>query len=135
MKIETYIFFTGNCADAIKFYEKVLGGKIEAMMTYGDSPAGEHNPSEWKDKVIHARLVVGDQVLMASDGPPDHTDTKQGFSITLQVDTNQEADRLFAALGEGGKITMPIGETFFSKRFGMLVDRFGTPWMINSAQS
>jgi PhnB protein len=129
MKIENYIFFTDQCAEAMRFYAKVLGGKIEAMMTYGDSPAGPHNPPEMAQKVIHARLVVGDAVLMASDGP--HSETRQGFAVTLQVDTAEEADRLFNALGEGGQVTMPVGETFFSKRFGMLTDRFGTPWMIN----
>jgi PhnB protein len=132
VKIETYIFFEDGCAEAMKFYAKVLGGKIEAMMTYGDSPAGPHNPPEMAHKVIHARLVAGDAVLMASDGP--EAEVRKGFAVTLQVDTVEEADRLFAALGEGGKVTMPIGETFFSKRFGMLTDKFGTPWMINCVQ-
>jgi PhnB protein len=129
MKIENYIFFTDQCAEAMRFYAKVLGGKIDAMMTYGDSPAGPHNPPEMAHKIIHARLVVGDAVLMASDGP--HSETRQGFAVTLQVDTVGEVDRLFNALGEGGQVTMPVGETFFSKRFGMLTDRFGTPWLIN----
>ena len=132
MKIESYIFFTDQCAEAMRFYEKALGGKIEAMMKYGDSPAGPHNPPEMADKVIHARLVVGDAVLMASDGP--EAESRKGFAVTLQVDTVAEADRLFNALGEGGMVTMPIGETFFSKRFGMLTDRFGVPWMVNCVQ-
>ena len=129
MKIENYIFFTDQCAEAMRFYAKVLGGKIEAMMTYGDSPAGPHNPPEMAHKIIHARLVVGDAALMASDGP--QSETRQGFAVTLQVDTVEEVDRLFNALSEGGQVTMPVGETFFSKRFGMLSDRFGTPWLIN----
>jgi PhnB protein len=132
MKIESYIFFTDQCAEAMRFYEKALGGKIEAMMKYGDSPAGPHNPPEMADKVIHARLVVGDAVLMASDGP--EAESRKGFAVTLQVDTVAEADRLFNALSEGGAVTMPIGETFFSKRFGMLTDRFGVPWMVNCVQ-
>ena len=132
MKIESYIFFTDQCAEAMRFYEKALGGKIEAMMKYGDSPAGPHNPPEMADKVIHARLVVGDAVLMASDGP--EAESRKGFAVTLQVDTVAEADRLFNALSEGGTVTMPIGETFFSKRFGMLIDRFGVPWMVNCVQ-
>jgi PhnB protein len=132
MKIESYIFFTDQCAEAMRFYEKALGGKIEAMMKYGDSPAGPHNPPEMADKVIHARLVVGDAVLMASDGP--EAESRKGFAVTLQVDTMAEADRLFNALSEGGTVTMPIGETFFSKRFGMLTDRFGVPWMVNCVQ-
>jgi PhnB protein len=129
MKIETYIFFTDQCAEAMRFYAKVLGGKIEAMMTYGDAPPGPHNTPEMAHKVIHARVVAGDAVLMASDGP--EAEVRKGFAVTLQVDTVEEVDRLFTALGEGGTVTMPVGETFFSKRFGMLTDRFGTPWMIN----
>src|SRR5215210_2784027 len=127
MKIETYIFFTDQCAQAMRFYEKVLGGKIEAMMTYGDSPAGPYNTPEMAHKVIHARLTVGDAVLMASDGP--EADVRKGFAVAMQVESVAEADRMFNALSDGATITMPLGETFFSKRFGMLVDKFGTPWM------
>ena len=129
MKIETYIFFTDQCAEAMKFYAKVLGGKIEAMMTYGDAPPGPHNTPDMANKVIHARLVAGDLVLMASDGP--EAEVRKGFAVALQVDTVAEADKLFAALSEGGTVTMPVGETFFSKRFGMLTDKFGVPWMVN----
>lgn len=131
MKIETYIFFTDQAAAAMKFYQKILGGKLEAM-TYGQTPAGEHNPPEMKDRIIHARLEAGDVVLMASDGP--ESDVRKGFAVTLQTDTVAEADKLYAALSEGGTVTMPIGETFFSKRFGMLTDKFGVPWMVNCIQ-
>ena len=129
MKIETYIFFTDKCREAMEFYAKVLGGKIDGMMTYGDAPAGPHNPPEMAHKVIHARLTVGDAVLMASDGP--EAEVRKGFAVTLQFDTAAEVDRVFAALSEGGTVTMPVGETFFSHRFGMLTDRYGTPWMLN----
>src|SRR5260370_21430738 len=112
MKIENYIFFTDQCAEAMRFYAKVLGGKIDAMMTYGDSPAGPHNPPEMAHKVIHARLVVGDAVLMASDGP--HAETRQGFAVTLQVDTVEEVDRLVNAPGAGAKVTTPGGRPFSS---------------------
>ena len=132
MKLETYIFFTDQCAQAMRFYEKALGGKIEMMMTYADAPAGPHNTPDMANKVIHARLTVGDAVLMASDGP--ESEVRKGFAVTLQADTVAEADRLFDALSDGATITMPIGETFFSKRFGMLIDKFGTPWMVNCAQ-
>ena len=90
MKIESYIFFTDQCAEAMRFYEKALGGKIEAMMKYGDSPAGPHNPPEMADKVIHARLVVGNAVLMASDGP--EAESRKGFAVALQVDTGRRHD-------------------------------------------
>jgi PhnB protein len=132
MQIQNYIFFTDQCAEAMRFYEKALGGTLEPMMTYGDSPAGPHNPPEMAHKIIHACLKVGDAVLMASDGP--EAETRRGFAVALQAATPVEADRLFNALSEGATITMPIGETFFSKRFGMLTDKFGTPWMVNCAE-
>ena len=132
MKIETYIFFIDQAAEAMKFYAKVLGGKIEHMMTYADAPPGPYNTPDMANKVIHARLVAGDLVLMASDGP--EAEVRKGFAVALQVDTVAEADKFFAGLSEGGTVTMPIGETFFSKRFGMLTDKFGTPWMVNCIQ-
>jgi PhnB protein len=132
MKIENYIFFTDQCREAMTFYAKALGGKIEAMMTYGDSPPGPHNTPEMANKVIHARLVAGDAVLMASDGP--EAEMRKGFAVAIQADTPAEVDRIFNALSEGGAVTMPVGETFFSKRFGMLTDKFGVPWMVNCAQ-
>ena len=131
MKIETYVFFTDKTAEAMKFYQKILGGKLEST-TYGESPAGPHNTPEMANKIIHARLTAGDVVLMASDGP--HSEERKGFAVTLQTDTVAEADKLFAALSEGGTVTMPIGDTFFSKRFGMLTDKFGVPWMVNCIQ-
>jgi len=132
MKIENYLLFNGTCRDAMTFYATALGGKIDAMMTYGDSPAGPHNPPEMANHVIHARLTVGDAVLMASDAPEGSE--RKGFSVAIQADTPADVDRYFNALADGGQVTMPPGETFFSKRFGMLTDKFGTPWLINCAQ-
>jgi PhnB protein len=132
MKALTYLFFNGNCEEAFTFYAKVLNAKIEAMMKHAGTPAEGHVPADFKDKIIHACLTIGDQMLMASDTPAGNEgDKKHGFSVTLLVPTREEADRIFNALSEGGKVTMPIGETFFSPRFGMLVDRFDVPWMIN----
>jgi PhnB protein len=131
MQLNPYLFFQGNCKEAFTFYEKVLGGKIIAMMTHGETPAAEHTKPEWQDKIIHARMTFGDQVLMASDAPPEHHRPMQGFSVSLSVEEPAEADRIFDAFSEAGEITMPIQETFWAHRFGMLVDRFGTPWMIN----
>lgn len=131
MQLNPYLFFTGNCKEAFTFYEKVLRGKIIGMMTHGETPAAEHTTSEWQDKIIHARMTFGDQVLMASDAPPEHHRPMQGFSVSLTVQEPAEADRIFKAFSEGGQVTMPIQETFWAHRFGMLVDRFGTPWMIN----
>jgi PhnB protein len=132
MQLNPYLMFNGQCEAAFKFYAKVLGGKIEAMMTHEGTPAEEHVSPEWRKKIMHARLVVGDKILMASDAPPDRSDgTMKGFSVTLGTDSPVEAERIFHALAENGTVRMPIQETFWATRFGMLTDQFGTPWMIN----
>jgi PhnB protein len=131
MQVNPYLFFNGNCEEALKFYEKALGGKIEGMMTHGASPAAQHVGPEWQNKIIHARFVVGGQVLMGSDAPPEHYHPPQGFSVSLSVKQASDAERIFQALAENGKVQMPIQETFWAVRFGMLVDRFGIPWMVN----
>jgi PhnB protein len=131
MKVNPYLMFDGNCEEAFKFYEKCLGAKIEAMLPHEGSPAEGHVPPEWNKKILHARMRIGDTVLMASDSPPGRQDkAKGGFSITLHTDTPEEAERIFAALGDKGTSTMPMGPTFFATRFGMLNDKFGMPWMI-----
>lgn len=135
MEITPYLNFNGNCAAAFKFYEKVLGGKIVMMQTHGESPMKEHVPADWRDKVIHARLVVDDKVLMGSDAPPDHYAAPQGLYVSVSVPSPADAERIFKALAENGKITMPFEKTFWSAGFGMLVDRFGTPWMVNCEQA
>ena len=131
MQIVPYLNFDGNCAEAFRFYERVLGGRIETLLTHGDSPIAGQVPADWQDRVMHARLVVGDQVLLASDAPPDHYITPRGMYVMLWVDTAEEAERVFAALTEGGQVTMPMEATFWASRFGMCVDRFGTGWMVN----
>lgn len=131
MQLNPYLIFNGQCAAAFKFYEQVLDGKIAMMMTHGDSPMAEQAPPESRDKIIHARMVVGDKVLMGSDCPDGHYQTPQGFSVTLGIEEPAEAERVFKALSEKGTVQMPIQETFWALRFGMLVDQYGTPWMIN----
>ena len=131
MELTPYLVFNGQCKEAFTFYEQVLGGTLEGMQTHGDSPMAEQTPPEWRERILHARLVVGDQVLMGSDSPPDHYDPPKGFSVSLSVDSAAEADRIFEALAEGGTVQMPIQETFWASRFGMLTDRFGIPWMVN----
>ena len=131
MQLNPYLTFNGQCETAFKFYAQLLGGKIEAMLTHEGTPAEGHVPPEWRKKIMHARLTVGDQVLMASDAPPDHQEKPQGFSVSLNVDKPAEAERIFRALSENGKINMPLQQTFWAVRFGMCVDRFGTPWMVN----
>ena len=131
MQSNIYLFFDGECEAAFKFYEQCLGGKIDEMMTYGDGPMSEEIPSEQRDRIMHANLTVGGMVLMGSDTPPDGFKKPQGFSVNLQFDDRVEAERIFQKLAENGTVKMPFQETFWSTRFGMLVDRFGTPWMIN----
>ena len=131
MQLNPYLNFNGQCEAAFKFYEQCLGGKIVAMHTYGDAPAEAHVSPESRHRIMHARLLVGDAVLMGMDGPPEYFEAPQGMFVSLQIDDPAEAERIFHALAEGGAVRMPIGETFWAVRFGMLVDRFGTPWMIN----
>jgi PhnB protein len=131
MQLNPYLTFKGDCEAAFKFYEKVLGGKIEAMLPHEGTPAEEHVPPEWRKKIMHARLVVGDKVLMGSDAPPSCSEDMKGFSVTLGITDPAEAERIFHALAKDGTVRMPIQETFWAARFGMLVDQFGTPWMIN----
>ena len=135
MQLNPYLFFNGQCEAAFKFYEKVLGGKIEGMLPHEGTPAAEHVPPEWRKKILHARLVVGDKVLMGSDAPPGRQEEMKGFSVTLGIDDPKEAERIFHALAENGTVRMPIEKTFWAVRFGMLVDQFGTPWMINCEQA
>ena len=131
MYVNPYLTFDGDCEEAFKVYEKVLGGKIVAMMPHEGTPAAEHVPAEWRKKIIHARLILDGVPLMGSDAPTDHYEPMQGFSVTLNIKEPAEAERVFNALAEGGSVRMPLGETFWAIKFGMLTDRFGTPWMVN----
>ena len=132
-QLDTYLFFDGNCADAMRFYERTLGGKLD-LMTHGDSPmAAQMLPgSANRNRILHARLELdGGRILMASDSMAGQPyEGMKGFSLSLVYPTIAEANRMFTALAEGGQITMPIAKTFFAEAFGMLVDRFGTPWMV-----
>lgn len=134
MKMNAYLMFDGRCEAAFRFYEQVFGGKLE-LLTYGRSPMAEQTPPEQRDKVMHVSLTVGDSVLMGSDAPPQFYEPMQGFHVTLVIDDPAEAERVFDALAEGGTVRMALQQTFWAARFGMLVDRFGTPWMVNCAQA
>jgi PhnB protein len=131
MQINPYLNFDGNCREALEFYAKALGGTIEFMQTHADSPMKDQTPPAWRDKILHARLRVGNQVLMASDAPPQHYSPAGAYYISIGVETPEEAERIWAALSEGAKVDMPLQQTFWAKRFAMFKDRFGTPWMIN----
>jgi PhnB protein len=135
MELNAYLLFDGNCEAAFRRYERVLGGRIEALLTYEGSPAAGQVPPHWQKKILHARLTVGDEALMGSDTPPGRYEPMKGFSVTISVQEPQEAERIFNALAEDGTVRMPIGETFWARRFGMLIDQFGTPWMINCGRA
>jgi len=135
MHINPYLTFNGTCEEAFTRYHDILGGEIEAMMTFGASPACDHTPEPWRNKIMHARLAVGGQMLMGSDAPPDMQEATKGMSVSLHIEEPAEAVRIFDALADGAKVTMAMQETFWAKKFGMLVDRFGIPWMVNCPQA
>ena len=136
MQIQPYLFFDGRCEEAIEFYRKALGAEVGMLMRFKDSPEppppGAVAPGS-ENKVMHATLRIGAATVMASDGCVSGSPSFKGFSLSLTVPSEAEADRRFAALADGGKVQMPLGKTFWSPRFGMLTDRFGVGWMVNVA--
>jgi PhnB protein len=130
MKLHTYLNYGGNCAEAFAFYETHLGAKILASMTYGQMPGAKNLPPEQEKFILHARLALGDTVLMASDVPADRFQPMRSVYLSLNLDSSAEAERLHAILAEGGEIFMPMQETFYAHKFSMLRDKFGTNWMI-----
>jgi len=130
MRLNPYLSFDGQCQAALTFYERCLGGKVVYMMTYAQSPTASEVPPEWGNKICHATFAVGDQTIGAADAPPASYQTPQGFSLMLHLDGAAEADRIFAMLAENGVVQMPIQQTFWAARFGVLTDQFGTPWII-----
>ena len=130
--INTYLMYDGKCEEAFTLYAKVLGGKIEAMMPFEGSPAAEGTPANFQKKILHATMRIGDQLLMASDCPPDKGFEKPAwFSVNISVKTPADAERVYNGLSAGGKITMPLSETFWAQKFGMFTDKYGIPWMVN----
>lgn len=130
MQISPYLMFNGNCEEAMTFYEKALGGKLELIRHEG-TPAAEHVPPEWRNKILHASLKIGNSSLLASDAPPGNFHPAQGVFVTLYFTDPGEGERVWNALSPDGNVVMAFGETFWASRFGMVIDRFGTPWMIN----
>ena len=135
MQLNPHLTFNGQCEAAFQFYEKCLGGKIAMMMTYADSPMAEQTPPHWRKKILHATLVVGDQRLTGGDASLEGYRKPQGFSVLLHTGDVAEAERIFRALAEGGTVQMPRQETFWALKFGMLIDQFGIPWIINCART
>ena len=136
MQIQPYLFFDGRCEEAIDFYRKALGAKVEMLMRYKESPEPQQPgmvPPNSGDKVMHSALRIGDTTVMASDGHCQGNPSFQGFSLSLSAANETEAKKLHAALADGGQVLMPLSKTFFSPCFGMLKDRFGVSWMIITA--
>ena len=133
-QVNPYLVFNGQCEAAFKLYERVLGGKIESNFTFGDSPMAQQAPADWGNKIMHASMTIGNSVVMGSDAPPERYRPPQGFSLSVSTKDPAEAERMFNELAAGGKVEMPLQKTFWAAKFGMLVDRFGIPWMINCEQ-
>jgi PhnB protein len=131
MRVNPHLQFDGDCEAAFKFYERCLGGKIVVMMTYGESPLGERMQAEWRKRILHTTLTVGEYLLQGADVLPQTYQKPQGFSVMLNIEDATEAERIFNSLSHSGMVQMPLQETFWAKRFGMVTDQFGTPWTIN----
>lgn len=129
MQLHTYLNYGGNCEEAFKFYEQHLGGKITFLMRHGEQPDGPQAP-EWAHAVLHARMSLGGTELLGADIPPDRFQPIRSAYLSLTLDSDEEADRVFALLSDGGQTFMPMQDTFFASRFAMLRDRFGTSWML-----
>jgi PhnB protein len=131
LKFNPYLSFDGQCEQAFRLYEQCLGGKISFMMKYGDSPMAEQTPPEFHKRIMHVTLTVGDQILQGADAPPGGYKEPQGFRVSINLNDAVEAERIFKALEGNGTVQMPLQETFWALRFGMVMDRFGTPWIVN----
>ncbi len=131
MTANTYLHFNnGRCEEALDFYVKALGAKLLQKIRYSDMPAANSEGKEWNSKIMHGRIAVGDSIIMATDGVHGKVGDPAGFLIDLEVDTPAEAEKLFGALSENAKVSMPMGETPWAHRFGMLHDQFGVPWIV-----
>ena len=130
MQVQPYLFFDGRCEEAVEFYQRALGAKVEMLLRFKDAPESGHTPAGAENKVMHCSLRIGEATVMASDGHCHGKPSFQGFGLSLTAADVAEAERLFNTLADGGKVNQPLVETFFSPRFGMVADRFGVPWMV-----
>lgn len=131
MEMNPYLNFKGDCEAAFKFYEQSLNAQLGPIFRYAGSPMAEQVPADWSDKIMHGSLTVGNQVLMGADVAPDQYQEPKGFSLSLQIKSVADAERIFRDLSSGGRVVMPLGKTFWAARFGVVVDRFGIQWLIN----
>jgi PhnB protein len=131
MQMNPYVSFKGDCEAAFTLYERCLGAKRGAIFRYGGSPMEGSAPPDWANKIMHGSVTIGGQVLMAADVAPEQYEAPKGFSLSLQITSVAEAERIFHELAKDGRVVMPLEKTFWAERFGMVVDRFGVPWLIN----
>jgi PhnB protein len=131
MEMTPYLSFNGECEAAFRFYERSLGGQLGTIFRYAGTPMADQVPADWQDKVMHGSLTLGNQMLMGGDVAPDRYEQPKGFSLSLQIKSVPDAERIFHELAEDGRVVMPLEQTFWATRFGMVVDRFGIPWLIN----
>ena len=131
MELNAYVSFKGDCEEAFKCYEAIFGAKLGLVFRYADSPMADVVPEGWAKKIMHGSVTIGRQRLEGADVPPERYEAPKGFSLSINVPTAREAEQLFQRLAEEGRVVYPIEKTFWSERFGMVVDRFGVPWMIN----
>ena len=131
MQVSPSLSFRGDCEDAFRFYERLLGGAIVAMLTYGKSPLAAQVPEEWRGKILHATLAVGDYEILGADVPPGEYEAPAGFAILIDADDPVDANYLFDQLSQQGTVKVPMQKTFWASRYGSVVDRFGIPWEIN----
>jgi PhnB protein len=135
MKLNPYLSFDGRCREAFQFYERCLNGKIAFIQTIGESPMAAQSPPETHQRVMHVTLHIGDQVLQGGDAPPGQFTKPAGFCVAVHFAGAAEGEQVFNALAEGGKVQMPFQPTFWAGGFGMLIDRFGIPWIVNAEQT
>jgi len=134
MKLNPYLAFDGRCREAFQFYEKTLGGKIAFIQTIGETPMASTTPADAHARVMHVTLQIGDQVLQGADAPPGQFTRPAGFCVAVHFDDAAEGERVFSTLAQNGTVQMPFQATFWAKGFGMLIDQFGTPWIVNAGQ-
>jgi PhnB protein len=131
MQMNIYLTFQGECEAAFQFYVAGLDGKLGEIFRYAGSPLAHQVPADWQDKVMHASLTIGEQVLMGADVAPGGYEKPKGFSLSLQIKSAAQAEDIFQLLAKDGTVVLPLEKTFWAERFGMLIDRFGIPWLIN----
>lgn len=131
MQITPYLSFTGDCEEAFSFYARCLGGQVGSLFRYAGSPMADQVQAGWQDKVMHGSVTIGELVLMGADVSLEGYEGLKGFTLSIQIKSVDDAERIFHELADGGRIVLPLEKTFWAARFGMLVDRFGVPWQVN----